>query len=239
MNRLLFAASLMFISFLGTSQNLEVDGQVKITQLDLNNSAGDVIIRLSDGTLGRRSVATLQTKKYAIGDFTQGGIVFWIDETGEHGLVCSIANLATNMRWFAGAAGLTHARGDGPGAGKLNTAIIISAQVAIGDDGSNYAARLCNEYQSIDIFNRGVSFNHGDWYLPSIGELGLIYDNRVKIDQTAAALSSFGGEVLNDATYWSSNESTNFFADIYIFSNGLHGGQGKATTEHVRAVRTF
>jgi hypothetical protein len=27
------------------------------------------------------------TKTYKVGDFAHGGIVFWVDETGQHGLV--------------------------------------------------------------------------------------------------------------------------------------------------------
>lgn len=30
------------------------------------------------------------SKTYAVGDFAQGGVVFWVDERGEHGLVCAI-----------------------------------------------------------------------------------------------------------------------------------------------------
>jgi len=26
---------------------------------------------------------------YTIGDWAQGGIVFWVDETGQHGLICA------------------------------------------------------------------------------------------------------------------------------------------------------
>ena len=34
-----------------------------------------------------------QEKKYQLGDFAQGGIIFWLDETGKHGLVCSKKDL--------------------------------------------------------------------------------------------------------------------------------------------------
>ena len=35
-----------------------------------------------------------------IGDLAEGGIVFYVNETGEHGLVCSLNNLSTSARWF-------------------------------------------------------------------------------------------------------------------------------------------
>ncbi len=233
------AIYLVSISLIGVCQNLEVDGHVKITELDLDNTQGDFITRKNDGTLARRSISSFQTKRYVIGEFAHGGIVFWIDETGEHGLVCSMSNLATDVRWYAGTCGNTRAYGDGPGAGKLNTAIIIAAHVAIGDDGNTYAARICNEYISIDPFNRGVSFNHGDWYLPSYEELQIMYNNKAAIEATADQLSFFGGEGFNDGIFWSSNETGDCFAAAWQFEIGFGGGGGKAIDRDVRAVRMF
>ncbi len=31
----------------------------------------------------------VNASRYSVGDFAQGGIVFWVDETGQHGLVCA------------------------------------------------------------------------------------------------------------------------------------------------------
>ncbi len=73
---------------------------------------------------------------YSVGDFAQGGVVFWVDETGEHGLVAAKKDQSTGVRWYAGTYGTTRATGDGPFSGELNTSIIIAAQVAIGDDGT-------------------------------------------------------------------------------------------------------
>ena len=109
-------------------------------------------------------VATIPT--YRVGDFAQGGIVFWVDETGQHGLVCAKSDQSGGIRWYAGTHGSTQAKGDGPYSGEANTAIIIAAQVAIGDDGNTYAARSCNE---LEITERGKTY--GDWYLPSKFEL--------------------------------------------------------------------
>lgn len=95
---------------------------------------------------------------YSIGDFAQGGIVFWLDETGQHGLVCAKEDQNTHIRWHAGTKGSTQAKGDGPFAGEAKTAIIIAAHVAIGDDGQPYAARICNELQ---ISEGGKTY--GDW----------------------------------------------------------------------------
>lgn len=136
---------------------------------------------------------------YSVGDFAHGGIVFWVDETGQHGLVCAKEDQSTGVRWYAGTYGNTQAKGDGPYAGEANTSIIIAAQVAIGDDGSTYAARICNE---LKITESGKTY--GDWYLPSKDELKLMYQNKGTIDATA---TSNGGSGFASAYYWSSNDN--------------------------------
>ncbi len=168
---------------------------------------------------------------YSVGDFAQGGIIFWVDETGQHGLVCAKEDQSTGIRWYAGTFGNTQAKGDGPYAGEANTSIIIAAQVAIGDDGSTYAARICNELQ---ITEGGKTYS--DWYLPSKEELNLMYQNKTTIDVTAGAN---GGSSFATNNYWSSTELSDFVAWVQLFQNGLQYSGSKSGTFNVRAVRAF
>ena len=170
-------------------------------------------------------------KTYMVGDFAQGGIVFWVDETGQHGLVAAKEDQSIGVIWYAGTYGNTQAKGDGPYAGEANTSIIIAAQVAIGDDGSTYAARICNELQ---ITEGGKTY--GDWYLPSKEELNLMYQNKATIDATAGAN---GGSGFASAYYWSSTEGSSYSAWEQYFGNGNQGWQNKGYTFRVRAVRAF
>ncbi len=172
---------------------------------------------------------------YSVGDFAQGGIVFWVDETGQHGLVCAKQDQSRGARWHTGTYGSTRAKGDGPYAGKANTAIIIAAHVAIGDDGNTNAARICNELQ---ITEGGKTY--GDWYLPSREELNLMYLNKRYIDATATAN---GGSSFVDPDYWSSTEASNIYSSNYAwaqaFYNGHQGSYLKSTQGRVRAIRAF
>ena len=168
---------------------------------------------------------------FSVGDFAQGGIVFWVDETGQHGLVAAKEDQSTGVRWYAGTYGNTQAKGDGPFSGEANTSIIIAAQVAIGDDGSTYAARICNELQ---VTEGGKTY--GDWYLPSKEELNLMYQNKATIDATAGVN---GGSGFASAYYWSSTEYGNYSAWRQNFDNGGHGSNDKDDTLYVRAVRAF
>ena len=178
------------------------------------------------------TTATSLAPTYQIGDFAQGGIVFWLDETGHHGLVCAKTDQSSGIRWNAGTNGNTQAKGHGPFAGEMNTAIIIAAHAALGDDGSTYAARLCAELR---IMEGGKTYS--DWYLPSNGELYLMHVNGGTINTTAT--NNSGSNFSNDY-YWSSTEKNSSGAWFFNFPNGGLGGSfSKASTYRVRAVRAF
>ena len=160
----------------------------------------------------------------SIGDTTQGGIIFYLDPSGCHGLICALTDQSSGIRWFAGSYGDTQAKGDGIYAGKTNTSIIIASQVAIGDDGSIYAARMCNELQ---ITEGGVTY--GDWYLPSKFELNEMYLNLHQ--------QGLGGFANGD--YWSSTENDSNVAWVQDFVDGYQYYSGKYYVGNVRAVRAF
>jgi len=175
--------------------------------------------------------ATSSVTTYSVGDFAQGGIVFWLDETGQHGLIAAKNDQSTYVRWHAGIDGDTQAKGDGPFAGEANTSIIIAAHIAIGDDGSTYAARICNELQ---VTEGGKTY--GDWYLPSKEELNLMYQNKATINATALA---HGGSAFANSFYWSSTESSTFNAWKQDLYNGSQSYSSKSIAFGVRAVRAF
>ena len=171
-------------------------------------------------------------KNYKIGDFAHGGVVFWVDETGQHGLVCSKENQSTSVKWFAGTFGKTLAKGNGLYAGKTNnTIIIMSTYTVVGDNGDSYAARLCNELVVSENNNQ-----FGDWYLPSEYELSLMYQNKAEINTTSTAN---GGENLINDVYWSSTEDSDNTAWGFNFSDGQESSILKSFQNRVRAIRSF
>lgn len=179
----------------------------------------------------------LQAKKadkltgYKIGDFAHGGIVFWLDETGQHGLVCSKVNQSQQTKWFAGTFGTTRAKGDGLYSGKSNSNIIISSHLSIGDDSNDYAASLCTELGVVED-----NLLYGDWYLPSAFELKLISQNISTINKTAL---DNGGENFIDGFYWSSTEVSNNNAKIVNINDSQESSVLKSSQNPVRAIRSF
>lgn len=161
---------------------------------------------------------------YSVYDNAQGGIVFWVDETGEHGLVCALTDQSSSTEWWAGTLGDTQAKGNRPFSGEMNTCIIIAAHVALGGINTDSAAFICSLLQ---ITENGKTY--GDWYLPSIRELNIMYDN--------LHLWGFGGFAAS--TYWSSTEYNVSNAYYMNFVNGSQSYHLKDIARYVRAVRAF
>jgi hypothetical protein len=165
---------------------------------------------------------------HTISETFGGGIVFYVYDNGQHGLIAATSDQSTGIRWNGGTYTNTRARADGVGAGLKNTAIIIANQGAV--DGNAFAATVCNEYSvTVD----GVTY--GDWYLPSKYELNLMYTN---IGQGAPSpYTNVGG--FADYYYWSSTENVIFNAWVQNFLNGYQDDFIKDFTFYVRAIRAF
>ena len=155
-----------------------------------------------------------------IGESYGGGIVFYVYDNGQHGLIAATADQSTGIRWYAGTYTYTMAKADGVGAGKANTAIIIANQG--NGDGATYAARICNEY-SVTV--GGVTY--GDWYLPSKFELNLLYLQKTVV-------GGFAGNY-----YWGSTEYNTTNAWLQLFTIGYQAGIPKDYPYYVRAIRSF
>ena len=161
------------------------------------------------------------TDTLAIGDSYQGGIIFWLDTTGQHGLIAATADQNTG-KWYNGTYRYTGTNGDGLYAGKMNTAMIIATQMADNQTG-NFAAKVCADY-SVTV--GGVTYD--DWYLPSKYELNLLF-----LQKTAV-----GGFGANNG-YWSSSEYDNDYAWRQGFTSGYQLYDNKSYAYYVRAVRAF
>jgi hypothetical protein len=158
-----------------------------------------------------------------IGESYGGGIVFYVYDNGQHGLIAATTDQSTGIQWYNGIYRMTGTTGDGVNAGSMNTAMIVATQMADNQSG-NFAAKVCADY-SVTI--GGVTY--GDWYLPSKDELNLLYLQRIVVGGFSITL-----------TYWSSSEYTASTAWGQTFDDGYQSHPGKhATTSPVRAVRDF
>ncbi len=157
-----------------------------------------------------------------IGESYGGGIVFYVYDNGQHGLIAATADQSTGIQWYNGTSRYTGTTGDGLGAGAMNTAMIVATQIADNQTG-NFAAKVCADY-SVTV--AGVTY--GDWYLPSKYELNLLYLKK-------AVVGGFA-----NFFYWCSKEFDNLYAWGQSFNDdGSQGYGSKGNANYVRAVRAF
>jgi hypothetical protein len=152
---------------------------------------------------------------YEIGGNLDGGIIFYIDGTSQHGLVCAPDNQSSGVLWCNSEMNIPGADGTAVGTGNQNTIDIVNGCSADG-----IAAKICYDL---------VLSNHKDWYLPSKDELNLMYTN-LKLK----GLGNFA-----DNFYWSSSESNYGGVWAQNFGRGAQSKESQTTKLYVRAIRTF
>jgi hypothetical protein len=163
------------------------------------------------GSCHHDSVAPIPS---AIGEDYQGGIVFYIDGSGKHGLIAAKADQNNSVTWWngtfvaTGAASLTD--------GKVNTNKIISVQGQSGE----YAALACQKYS-------GGSYH--DWYLPSKDELNALY-------LQSTIVKGFTLQI-----YWSSSEYETGSIWVQDFQTGEQhlDNSSDGANVAVRAIRKY
>jgi hypothetical protein len=146
-----------------------------------------------------------------IGQNYGGGIVFYIDGTGIHGLVSSTSDQGSGV-W--GCSGTDIPTDVVLGSGATNTASIVASCSE-----SNIAAKICDNL---------VLNGYSDWFLASRDECTLIYTNLA-----VTGLMSFSG------LYWTSSQGDANTVGYYNFYNGGYYGTSKTSNLQVRAIRAF
>ncbi len=200
---------------------LDVNGQVKIS----GGSPGAGKVLTSDAA----GLATWETPASAgshqIGEVYGGGIVFYVYDNGQHGLIAATSDQSTGIQWINGVHRYTGTTGDGLGSGAMNTALIVATQMSDNQAG-NFAAKVCADYS---VTYNGIIY--GDWYLPSKYEADLLFLQKNVV----------GG--FSDSNYWTSTEESfsAIFAKHKYFGSDpqTFPSDNKSATFRVRAIREF
>ena len=122
--------------------------------------------------------------------------------------------------------------------GKANTAATIKASKADAiTNTAQYAPGYCNLYSRANANNKGLTA--GKWWLPSLGEMIMIYANMTKINYALSLIT--GATQLVEDWYWTSTEGDATDAWLlYLRDGGAYGWYTKASdTLRVRAVSAF
>lgn len=203
----------------------------------VKNSALTTTTVADDGTQSTTTVAddgnettttTLAPLAYAIGDKgPAGGVIFFADTEDEFATFDFLevapagwsgeksdptASWCDDLGKELAGAGATEI-----GTGQGNTKVLEQSGPTCGAKSAGQLA---------------LAYNGGkkdDWFLPSKGELDLLYANAklLKVSE------------LNDAVYWSSSSSNEFRAWGQLFTSGIAGTNFRTSTFAVRPIRSF
>jgi len=181
-------------------------------------TAGAGISITGTGTVGNPYTVSVTGCNLSIGDTHQGGIIFYLDGTGCHGLVAKATDETVSYQWsstnfsvWAWAAGIY--------GGAQNTKKSIAFAASFINSSTCPAASIASQ-----------SFGgYGDWYLPSKDELDMMYVNLY-----LQGIGSFTG-----FNYWSSTENDFSSAWKQGFGNGGQNTNSKNIANYVRAIRSF
>ena len=137
---------------------------------------------------------------------TVSGVVFHVDETGEHGLVVLLHQV--QLPWSSDELYVFKTNKLN---GKKNTRYILKTAKRLGQKAE--AAEYCANY-AYDSVNAGEAF------LPSIDELEYLYKNKRLVNEKLALID--GADLLDGWFYWSSSDNSNFNSAL---SQSFHSGR--------------
>jgi hypothetical protein len=178
-----------------------------------NNKQEQLIAGQGINIIGNTISANNATQApFHLGQDTLGGIVYYIyvgSDGQQHGLIVSKTEMFA--RWQSPVSGVGSTRSwDGP----FNTNLINNSPA-----------------KDWIVTNLGA-----DWYLPSIDELTLLFQNSFHVN---SALFNASATLLNTGFYWSSTE--NGLNNAWVFSKSTFGVQSisKLDFQYIRGVKAF
>lgn len=176
------------------------------------NSPGDVLC--TDGSI-------LRPDSFLLSGKTAKGVVYFLDRTGQHGKAIALEDAPSEYAiWARGSVENIHAKTLCPKQrnalmdldGEGNTLLIkyyVEQTAGMSLEYNAPATYYCYHY---DGALHGVNpSQESGWYLPSMGEMNLVFGNRVAVNATLKKLSCIGAKIFDTGTayYLSSSEAAN------------------------------
>lgn len=121
-------------------------------------------------------------------------------------------------------------------AGRANTTAIINGSTSSNvTNTEDYAAGFCNRYSRTNANGNGLTA--GRWWLPSMGEMAMIWANFDKINYALSKIN--GATQLQTTWYWVSTQFSATLAWRLRLSDGSVGNGFKFNQVRVRSVSAF
>ena len=220
------------LDIVSTTGGLLVPRMTETQRDDITSAATGLMIYQTDGTAGFYyyngsgwgEVGATSTT-YSIGDIVNGGVVFWLDSTGQHGLVVAMSDVATSVQWGCYGTDLPNV----PNVPDNGVPAGLGAEIG---DGFNNTNDILNDCPTAPAALAARSLG-AQWFLPSAKELNQMYINKTTLEGVS------GFTAFSSSYYWSSTESDYDIAWLQNLANGNQLDHYKTNTDDVRAVRAF
>lgn len=120
--------------------------------------------------------------------------------------------------------------------GRANTTAIINGSTSSNvTNTEDYAAGFCNRYSRTNANGKGMTA--GKWWLPSMGEMTMIWANFDKINYALSKIS--GATLLQESWYWTSTQISATLAWNLALADGFMYNLHKFYQCRVRPVSAF
>ena len=159
---------------------------------------------------------------------TAMGIVFYVDNTGEHGWVVHLQDQGMNIAWSVNNVDIP----------SLTNYYSITYSVLSDLDGYANTQKI-RAYGDASTFPAAysVDFNNG-WYLPAIGHMRLLYSELITINNSLQKVGGTQFPLNSNFFYWTSTEYDSGNA-WNMNGYGSIGYTSKVFNERIRSVRSF
>ena len=120
--------------------------------------------------------------------------------------------------------------------GRDNTAAIFDYIQSSGKIGKYRAVEYCINYKPSTVYQDDIWYAQGEWFLPSVKELNILYQNKTVVNETLEKINA----PLVSSTYWASNEDSSGDAWVLSMSNGETEALGKVIYgREIRPILAF
>ena len=173
------------------------------------------------------------TATFHIGQFYGGGYIFYIDNSGKHGLIMDTANLVDSSTYvYSGQTTTTMLKwtADPSDFNSLYTSAVLGAGAA---NSATMMTKLGADCTPVYLCRTSKRGGYTDWYLPSLKELSLLYRQHYLLNNFLKGSPGFWCLYHTSTTQGSNYTLFDFDQGQYVSSMGIYE-QG-----YTRAIRSF
>jgi hypothetical protein len=191
-----------------------------LNSLGICNLIASTWTQLNSSTLIVQQSSLTKDTIHRVGDLFGGGVIFFVDRTGHHGLICSLSDIVDpkSFQQFS-KQDPTKLKGRKDSADLINQVFAVHKV--------EHAEELCNKYNNSN-YGTGV---FSDWHLPTLEQLEILFLVKNEVNK---ALEDFNKAITDPLN--GRRAGALFFArhlDYFIVTQNSHPSPGLGTVKTI------